>query len=293
MHGHVTVRYLHSIMMYVTLQRFDQSAKQVIVGHTTTEFMKWYQEYCSLCCEMLSRILSCMWNNLQLSTLFTCIIGAKAKINVLRCAASSQKNKYVVDVRQTQQHSACETVRDVILTAVLLRCVASRSVIGWRLFPSNSTQIIDGCGVSHMWQLLCFRCIQAITANVFTHDGRPNISSASSLLLVKNAAVCYVRQLLCVAVCRTWRTTGLIRGSWNTSTNAPTVISVSTCSSASANKDSAADVRIDFFIWRSQAFQTLMPCPRMLISSSAVGVVAYFWLAAVGAWTKLPYVWPG
>ena len=157
MHGHVTVRYLHSIMMYVTLQRFDQSAKQVIVGHTTTEFMKWYQEYCSLCCEMLSRILSCIWNNLQLSTLFTCIIGAKA--NVLRCAASSQKNKYVVDVRQTQQQSACETVRDVILTAVLLRCVASRSVIGWRLFPSNSTQIIDGCGVSHMWQLLCFRCI--------------------------------------------------------------------------------------------------------------------------------------
>ena len=47
--------------------------------------------------------------------------------------------------------------------------------------PSNCTQITDGCGVG---QLLCFRCIQAITADTviacITHDDRPNISSASS-----------------------------------------------------------------------------------------------------------------
>ena len=45
-----------------------------------------------------------------------------------------------------------------ILTVVLLGCVASPSVIGWRLCPSNSTQITHGCGVGH-WdirQLLCF-----------------------------------------------------------------------------------------------------------------------------------------
>ena len=44
---------------------------------------------------------------------------------------------------------------------MLLRCVASRPVTGWRLPPSNSTQITDGCGVGHghrdIWQLLCFR----------------------------------------------------------------------------------------------------------------------------------------
>jgi len=46
---------------------------------------------------------------------------------------------------------------------------------------SNSTQITDGCGVG---QLLCFRCMQTITADTViayvTHNDRPNISSASS-----------------------------------------------------------------------------------------------------------------
>jgi len=56
----------------------------------------------------------------------------------------------------------------------LSRCVASRLVIGWRLPPSNSTQITDGCGVGYghrgIWQLLCFRCMRAIT-----HDDWPKI----------------------------------------------------------------------------------------------------------------------
>ena len=46
---------------------------------------------------------------------------------------------------------------------------------------SNSTQITDGCGIG---QLLCFRCMQTITADTViayvTHNDRPNISSASS-----------------------------------------------------------------------------------------------------------------
>jgi len=46
--------------------------------------------------------------------------------------------------------------------------------------PSNSTQTTHACGVD---QLLCFRCMQAITADTvivyITHDDRPNISSAS------------------------------------------------------------------------------------------------------------------
>ena len=70
----------------------------------------------------------------------------------------------------------------------LLGCVSSRSVIGWRLPSSNSTQITDGCGVGcvhrDIWQLLCFRCMQAIIADTviayITHDGRSNISSVSS-----------------------------------------------------------------------------------------------------------------
>jgi len=45
----------------------------------------------------------------------------------------------------------------------------SRPVIGWQLLPSNSTQITDGFGVGHghrdIWQLLCFRCMQAITTD--------------------------------------------------------------------------------------------------------------------------------
>jgi len=46
--------------------------------------------------------------------------------------------------------------------------------------PSNSTQTTHACGVD---QLLCFRCMQAITADTvivyITHDDRPNISPAS------------------------------------------------------------------------------------------------------------------
>ena len=69
-----------------------------------------------------------------------------------------------------------------LLTVLLLWCVASRPVIGWRLSGSISTQITDGCGVS---QLLCFSCTQAITAADtviahVTHDDRSNILSASS-----------------------------------------------------------------------------------------------------------------
>ena len=69
----------------------------------------------------------------------------------------------------------------VVLHLHLNRCVAkvvaSRPVIGWRLHaPSNSTQIADGCAIG---QLLCFRRMQAITANTviayITHDDRPNI----------------------------------------------------------------------------------------------------------------------
>ena len=53
---------------------------------------------------------------------------------------------------------------------------------------SNSTETTDGRGVGHghrdILQLLCFRCMQAITADTvfayITHDYRPNISSSSS-----------------------------------------------------------------------------------------------------------------
>ena len=41
----------------------------------------------------------------------------------------------------------------LVLRRVLLECVVCRPVIGWRLCPSNSIQITDGCGVG---QLLCF-----------------------------------------------------------------------------------------------------------------------------------------
>jgi len=44
-----------------------------------------------------------------------------------------------------------------------------------------ATQITDGCGVR---QLLCYRCMRAITADIviayITHDDWPYISSASS-----------------------------------------------------------------------------------------------------------------
>jgi len=74
---------------------------------------------------------------------------------------------------------------------VLLDCVASRPFIGWRLYPSNSTQITDGCGVG---QLFCFRCMQAKTADTviayITHDNRPSTSSASTER--SDVAVCIV-----------------------------------------------------------------------------------------------------
>ena len=54
-----------------------------------------------------------------------------------------------------------------ILTAVLLGCIASWPVTGWRLCPNNSTQITDGCGIDHdhpsamgTRQLLYSRCMQ-------------------------------------------------------------------------------------------------------------------------------------
>ena len=61
--------------------------------------------------------------------------------------------------------SPCITHSINILTVVLQGCVASRPVIGWRLPHSNSTQITDGCGAGHIRQLLCFRCVHAITAD--------------------------------------------------------------------------------------------------------------------------------
>ena len=58
-----------------------------------------------------------------------------------------------------------------VITVVLPRCVASRPIIGWRLPHSNSTQITDGCAIG---QLLCFRCMQAVTADTviayITHE---------------------------------------------------------------------------------------------------------------------------
>jgi len=55
-----------------------------------------------------------------------------------------------------------------IWVIVYNRCVArvcSKSARNWLTpSPSNSTQITDGCGVGQLWQLLCFRCTQATTA---------------------------------------------------------------------------------------------------------------------------------
>ena len=74
------------------------------------------------------------------------------------------------------------------LTAVLLGRVASRPVIGRRSPRSKSTRTTDACGVGHghrdTRQLLCFRCTQAITADIviayITHDDRPKISRHGS-----------------------------------------------------------------------------------------------------------------
>jgi len=73
-----------------------------------------------------------------------------------------------------------------ILTAVLLRCAASRPVIGSRLPPSNSTQTTDECGVGHddVGHDSC--CV----SDAITHDDRPNISSASSQHGAKRRGAC-------------------------------------------------------------------------------------------------------
>jgi len=55
-----------------------------------------------------------------------------------------------------------------LLTVVLLGCVASRPVTGWRLPPSNSTQITDGCGVG---QLLCFGRLTLSSPTLLTTTG--------------------------------------------------------------------------------------------------------------------------
>lgn len=57
----------------------------------------------------------------------------------------------------------------VLYLPLLLGCVAKPFIIGWRLPPSNSTQLTDW-----VWQLLCFRRMQVITADTvvayITHD---------------------------------------------------------------------------------------------------------------------------
>jgi len=62
--------------------------------------------------------------------------------------------------------------------------------------PSNSTQITDGCDVEHTGQLLCFGCMQAITADTviayITHDDHHNIPLASSLRGAKTVKMCRI-----------------------------------------------------------------------------------------------------
>ena len=91
---------------------------------------------------------------------------------------------HVVHALRKRALNSFQVIHMHILSAVLLGCVASRPVIGWRLCPSNSAQTTDRRGVGHIWQLLCFTCMQAITVDnvisYITDDDRPNISSASS-----------------------------------------------------------------------------------------------------------------
>jgi len=80
-------------------------------------------------------------------------------------------------------------IQKVILVVYHNRCatrVCCKSARHWLTGAhSNSAQMTDGCGVGNRdtWQLLCFRCMQAITADTviahITHDDRPNISLAS------------------------------------------------------------------------------------------------------------------
>jgi len=51
---------------------------------------------------------------------------------------------FMAGAKDTSSMAKTQAVKTIyILTVVLLGCVASRSVIGWRLPPSNSTQITD------------------------------------------------------------------------------------------------------------------------------------------------------
>jgi len=100
--------------------------------------------------------------------------------------------KYNFDnvIRLTVLHSCIEFSgnRSLKLCVARVCCKSAR--------PSNSTQTIDGCGVS---QLLCFRCMQVITAHTIiayiTHDDRPNISSASSRHEAKRFVYIYLQSL--------------------------------------------------------------------------------------------------
>ena len=82
--------------------------------------------------------------------------------------------------KQVNKHNG-HTDTIYILTTVLLGCVASQPVTGRWLTHSNSKQIKDGCCIGHrdISQLLCFRCMQARTADI-THGDWPNVSSVSS-----------------------------------------------------------------------------------------------------------------
>jgi len=61
---------------------------------------------------------------------------------------------------------------------LMLGCVASRPVTGWRLCPSNSTRITDGCG--QQASATHDSCCVSDAGWHNTHDDRPNISSAAS-----------------------------------------------------------------------------------------------------------------
>jgi len=88
-------------------------------------------------------------------------------MRMTRAGSSTEVDKLFVHVYKVTCFTARTFRRIYILTVVLLGCVVSRPVIGWRLPHSSCTRITDGCGVGHrdIWQLLCFTCIQAITAD--------------------------------------------------------------------------------------------------------------------------------
>jgi len=103
-----------------------------------------------------------------------------------------------------------------ILTVVLRWRVASKPVIGWQMPPSNSTQITDGRGVGYrgIWQLLCFVCMQTVTADTviayITHDYLPKMSSASSRNWVKLRGSLYLLNSLVQLTYMNWPSACLI-----------------------------------------------------------------------------------